>query len=772
MNYVVGTWTPESAVLPDIDIDCTFAQFYITESGKIDGLNIDFKVGNWLVYIKENGKDNWFQANGTVAVNTVNNNFYPKPGQYTKIQLDNMGNIIDTHELEPHDLPSHTHNVDEIEGFNDSIVKTVVNHITSDVDCPVKFRWQKETNSIGVSLNVDETTIKVNQFGQLTINSDVLPGGTCSNPDIDIDNIKIDVTQVEGLDSYVTAKINDSNIIGGKNLSDLVDEQTIIVNQYGQLTAISSSIVPHTHTLNEISDFPTEFLQFASEQSFKNIDFSNGKWDLSTVTIGGAIKEFNEELVSIEENLDYLNRLAGKVLPQQPYYIDCTKLDYKVLDSIKVVDFNTNEKVDAGEGFSVTSEMIYPMKGTLSLYANGIKLSSWNIDEVYSDITWKYKGDFYEFDKNYQEFYEGFKFSYSNKTLEEDSYTVYFIHEFEDKVIKSSEFSFNVYRTPESDYVPFVDIMQNVNNTDVISGVPCYNKNQDFIFKPKVSNYKASKFYPVDFVRFNDRPLSVIGATENIITFEEITITLETPNEYISTSFDVYGFDGTKKMTKTVESNHVLYNNSTVEKEYRVFPTDSSLTRIPSKNINYLGFIDYDSSKELYQGEHECYIINDVAYSEFRDFTITNGPIYNSDSGESIDGRYYHWIELKMKCPTNIKSLSMKFQNNKGHYFTTDKYGVMNDVKVYFGFSDKETLLPSKYVDGQKYYIPWTFYESREFPGLDLSRSDDYTKVYTLGSTDFQTKDTDLYICLAIARNLDLSVLIDSIKKSFIDNAY
>ena len=77
MNYVVGTWTPESAVLPDIDIDCTFAQFYITESGNIDGLNIDFKVGNWLVYIKENGKDNWFQANGTVAVNTVNNNFYP-----------------------------------------------------------------------------------------------------------------------------------------------------------------------------------------------------------------------------------------------------------------------------------------------------------------------------------------------------------------------------------------------------------------------------------------------------------------------------------------------------------------------------------------------------------------------------------------------------------------------------------------------------------------------------------------------------------------------
>ena len=114
----------------------------------------------------------------------------------------------------------------------------------------------------------------------------------------------------------------------------------------------------------------------------------------------------------------------------------------------------------------------------------------------------------------------------------------------------------------------------------------------------------------------------------------------------------------------------------------------------------------------------------------------------------------------------------MKFQNNKGHYFTTDKYGIMNDVRVYFGFSDKETLLPSKYVDGQKYYIPWTAYESREFPGLDLSRSDDYTKVYTLGSTDFQTKDTYLYICLAIARNLDLSVLIDSIKKSFVENAY
>ena len=105
--------------------------------------------------------------------------------------------------------------------------------------------------------------------------------------------------------------------------------------------------------------------------------------------------------------------------------------------------------------------------------------------------------------------------------------------------------------------------MQIMKKKDVFDNSSDFTlKNQDFIFKPKVSNYKASKFYPVDFVRFNDRPLSVIGATENIITFEEITITLETPNEYISTSFDVYGFDGTKKMTKTVESNHVLYNNS------------------------------------------------------------------------------------------------------------------------------------------------------------------------------------------------------------------
>ncbi|MEE1042618.1 MAG: ParA family protein, partial [Clostridia bacterium] len=98
----------------------------------------------------------------------------------------------------------------------------------------------------------------------------------------------------------------------------------IIVNQYGQLTAVSSSMVPHTHTLNEITDFPTEFLQFASEQSFKNIDFSNGKWDLSTVTIGGAIKEFHEELVSIENREFKLKEAFKEVQNDYDYIIiDC-----------------------------------------------------------------------------------------------------------------------------------------------------------------------------------------------------------------------------------------------------------------------------------------------------------------------------------------------------------------------------------------------------------------------------------------------------------------
>ena len=106
-NTFFGAWNPTTNVLPDT-VDLDFGAWFISETGTID--NTTYNKGDWLIYICEargtlSERSLWRMTNGVVLFNLDNHQNVPEPGYYTKIRLDNAGNIIDAGDLEYNDLP-------------------------------------------------------------------------------------------------------------------------------------------------------------------------------------------------------------------------------------------------------------------------------------------------------------------------------------------------------------------------------------------------------------------------------------------------------------------------------------------------------------------------------------------------------------------------------------------------------------------------------------------------------------------------------------------
>ena len=109
MNTFYGVWTPTSGALPDVK-DLDFAAYYITESGSVPGNSTPFVKDNWLIYICESRgtlseRSYWRVTNGIVLFNPDSHKNVPDPGYYTKVRLDNAGNIVAATDIEYDDLP-------------------------------------------------------------------------------------------------------------------------------------------------------------------------------------------------------------------------------------------------------------------------------------------------------------------------------------------------------------------------------------------------------------------------------------------------------------------------------------------------------------------------------------------------------------------------------------------------------------------------------------------------------------------------------------------
>ena len=158
MSSNFGTWSPNDLILPTVESDLDYKFFFVKEPGSIEGLNITFNTGDWLVFIKEHGVGNWYKTSGgAVAVSLSNNGNLPDPGFYTKVRLDNFAHIIDAGYIGADDLPKHTHDISTITGDWETKVKSyIIQLFQNQTNGTVKFKYDNSTQTISADVNIDE----------------------------------------------------------------------------------------------------------------------------------------------------------------------------------------------------------------------------------------------------------------------------------------------------------------------------------------------------------------------------------------------------------------------------------------------------------------------------------------------------------------------------------------------------------------------------------------------------------------------------------------
>lgn len=268
-NNFFGSWNPQTNILPDIT-NLDFGAWFITETSSFDGTV--YKKNEWLVYFCENrGLINetsfWRTTNGIVLFNPQNNFNTHEPGSYTKVRLDNSGNIIDASDIEYEDLPK------EITGKIESLDKSIKeisfdllkNLFYNDVLNPIQLHFDTTTEKIVTELKLDEETLSINKFGQLQAigqSGNVIQEFDTQEFDKKISFLENEIKLLKPIaDNGIKIEHSQAGPIIGVNY----DGDSILINPYGQL-CINPNIIEeyakfgsggncanHQHDVNDIT---------------------------------------------------------------------------------------------------------------------------------------------------------------------------------------------------------------------------------------------------------------------------------------------------------------------------------------------------------------------------------------------------------------------------------------------------------------------------------------------------------------------------------------
>lgn len=318
------------------------------------------------------------------------------PGYYTKLKLDQNGNILDAGILEEIDIPDHKHTWDDIEGdFKSKVIESLTEFFTNDINNAVVFNFDEDTKTVSADIRYDDITIVKNEDGEIETIGESSSGSTS----VDVDEIKsslreeleeslkneilsslsesfINTTdnavvfsydpksktitadirydgysiikneegelesvregnddkpssdcvththtsnQIEDFESAVKKVIDELNIgFSIENLSNYIDNTTIIINSSGKLAAVSGSgvVEEHKHTISDIVDFP-EIIPAALQpinDLGEDVNYRNGPIDLENLSIGYAVLSLNYYLENvINRKLNSLQTQINKV---------------------------------------------------------------------------------------------------------------------------------------------------------------------------------------------------------------------------------------------------------------------------------------------------------------------------------------------------------------------------------------------------------------------------------------------------------------------------
>lgn len=847
MSNIISTWSPLDLALPTIPSDVDYALFFVTDKGSYKGLNLNFEEGDWLVYLKKDGIGNWYKTNGIVTFNTSSSHNNPDPGFYTKVRLDNQGNVIAGDYLQEDDLPPHKHYFSDITDRENlvSLIQDVFGQMVANHDdSSVKLNYDSRTKTISAEVNYDGITIGQNEFGELEavgggeggsstgkislekvedltsrletlekaitantiitnegsgLTSEVVEGGTLLNVSIDGTSIRVNAfgelevnpdfvvnsegeitsnggcathehtaDQITDLKDFVINIVNQYKTIDVTELP--IDGTTIIVNNNGTLSAVSTAIAAHQHVMDDIKDLnKAKADTWASDQPIQgdtHVDYTKGAIDLSNFTIGYSIEKISEAIKDITTRVEYTEQMVGKVVPSEPPYLDNNPLSLTYINEKTVYDVLNKQNTIAGSDIIVTTTPIYPAnKGYIIVYIDdtpmgSINLNDYNIPGTESDnIKIESIIDSYQDTISFRGFYKSAILSYTSHDLSEGIHTIRFEHTVNEQRYSTATLRFNIYNNINP--VASISELNNIVSNAYVSGVHVYQGTGEVSAKILITNAYNAQYMPIDNISFMENDTNRILDAEAIGNGDatcdvKFIATQEDVNKNFVVS--IRDFLGNIKTTATIHIPDVIFDNTLDYEKYRYIPimTGDSYTEFPKYNG---GFEKYDVTTAL--PEIEAVIRDNIARIDNTNYTLRGlGPDYTNQTTE--EG--YTWINFVFESDFK-NNVYMDVVNSLGQPYERNKDGTINNIKIFVGQSSH--LVPEVWANGNIPFDGCSTAKGIDFNGLDLFRSDNVRRYVTFGQRP-TVESGYIFVKIGISdkTDLDCKVLIDSILES------
>ena len=631
---------------------------------------------------------------------------------------------------------------------------------------------------------IDGLTVTTNPDGTTTGSI----GGTCGNATVDAD-------KVVGLEDFVKQEILEYAKVFALEANDIpIDEDTIIVNSEGKLSAVFSKVTAHTHALKDVIDFPTERLQWASLQRIQAdpdgvIDFTKGKFDISGLTVGATLEVYNQAFVDIERKVSDIGALSGKVLPGEPPKISVASLS---LDSptVRVWDTQSNSALDAVYGTiktNVTPKFFPANSGTIQAVVDGtvvgeLSLAGVNLGSSSGGMSVEKLEDYYQETPGFVGTYDGIAVSYSGSGFAEGLHSLKLRHVVGADSSETAPVSFH-YLVPASPMAGPIAIATPPLDF-AVSGVPAAKVNSGATVSTSSVGAVTARYAPLELgsLSYSD-PGTGAPATKRLeyastLLGEALVkpIEIAVPDDYsgsLSVTVTVKDAFGAVTDTRTAASNPMWFDKSWVE-SYRVVYGSDDADDYPPNDSTSPVLVAFDPSAPLNGADarysKELQVIDDCAVWQPANYSQFGGPDYSVLGTTQCEGKSVRWITLLIPCDRLIFNGYFDVKMKSGAPIPKRLDGTLDGAFIWIAPVSSSTGLANNWLNANRPYDGLSAFsnQDKDYPGLDLNRSGKVRRWFTFGRRPENMSYDRVAVRVALAKgvSLDVAALINSMKES------
>lgn len=755
MATKIGVWDPLSGRLPNIKDDITFAQYFVQNDGEYEDLNLSFKKGEWLVYlVDDNNESHWYKSNsGMITVSSIGNTNAPDSDWYTKIFINANGQITGGSTLSAEDLPPHTHTSEEIGQLDDSIWAVVAKIFQTQKynnQGNVEFRVDENLKKITARVIVDEETIGTNEFGQLyaIASSNGGNGSIDKNLLSELETLK---TAIENLKIEIDNKPNGSYLIDVNDIP--IDEQTITINNAGQLQATAMKNQKHTHVLSDITDLPS-FVKIAAKDQQLSLEIDT---PLTAVNISGETIEksfilINEYVKTLTDTVNELKSQSGKIKPAEPNNLSFAT--YKI-DNAQTTVYNKYKKeVEAYIGPKIslsTIDGVYPPnKGILQIILDDVLIDSLDLTQDLKDgIVGNFNimlRDSYEGNPNSIGFYKSLHFIWTSSSLADKPHTIQVAQTIGEKTYTSQQIKFNSVSKIKK-LEPLISDTKTTDNDMYVSGIPCSKKETIKIQGTWKFMYNQ-EFYPKSFVTTNGEYNMTF--VKNILTVDA-TKTFDINDATKALYIQIKDYDNLDVFKDTISATNLRYDNTFAE-TYRYIYSEKKQT-----------YNEYNPKDKLPGGS--AVILNSIMQVSKQNYSHINGPNYSDNDLIVAHNRACQEAVFCFECPEFINNFYVDIVDKYNTAFSVGIDGLIKGLTIDACLTN--SYKPEYWASTYKSYNGNSNVLDKSFGALDLFRSTSKRKYMTFGKQP-NINSGRLFVRFLIEDGYNLN--IDTAVKSIVES--